>query len=98
MPIYEYECTACGHQLEVLQKVSDSPLRECPACGEPALKKLLSLSAFRLKGTGWYETDFKDSGKPKKSDKKGDGGADGGAKSSKTEDKPAGCCGGGCGC
>lgn len=59
MPIYEYECQACGHQLEALQKISDAPLIECPVCGEPQLKKLISAAAFRLKGGGWYETDFK---------------------------------------
>ena len=63
MPIYEYECESCGHQLEALQKMSDTPLTECPACGRPALKKLLSAAAFRLKGSGWYETDFKSGGK-----------------------------------
>lgn len=60
MPIYEYECQACGHVLDALQKVSDEPLRHCPTCGEEALKKLLSAPRFRLKGSGWYETDFKD--------------------------------------
>ncbi len=59
MPIYEYQCEACGHELEALQKMSDTPLSECPACGRPALKKLVSAAAFRLKGGGWYETDFK---------------------------------------
>lgn len=59
MPIYEYECGACGHVFETLQRISEAPLTECPACGEPALKKLVSASAFRLKGGGWYETDFK---------------------------------------
>ena len=59
MPIYEYQCQACRHQLEMLQKISDDPLRVCPACDESALKKLVSASAFRLKGGGWYETDFK---------------------------------------
>jgi putative FmdB family regulatory protein len=60
MPIYEYECQSCGHVLDALQKISDDPLRHCPDCGEPALKKLLSAPRFRLKGGGWYETDFKD--------------------------------------
>ena len=60
MPIYEYECHACGHRLEKLQKISDPPLTDCPACGEPGLRKLVSAVAFRLKGAGWYETDFKD--------------------------------------
>lgn len=59
MPIYEYQCAACGHTIEALQKISDSPLTRCPACGAEALKKLISASAFRLKGGGWYETDFK---------------------------------------
>jgi len=63
MPIYEYQCQACGEQLEALQKISDAPLLECPACKEPALKKKISAAAFRLKGGGWYETDFKTSGK-----------------------------------
>ena len=59
MPIYEYQCAACGHQFETLQKISDKPFSECPDCGRDALKKLISASAFRLKGSGWYETDFK---------------------------------------
>ena len=63
MPIYEYRCQDCGHELEKLQKMSDAPLVECPACGKAALKKLVSAAAFRLKGGGWYETDFKKDGK-----------------------------------
>lgn len=59
MPIYEYQCQACHESLEVLQKLSDAPLLECPQCGEPSLKKKVSAAAFRLKGSGWYETDFK---------------------------------------
>jgi len=59
MPIYEYRCSACAAELEKLQKISDSPLVECPECGKPALVKLVSASSFRLKGSGWYETDFK---------------------------------------
>ncbi len=59
MPIYEYRCEHCGHEMDALQKISDPPLTLCPACGEPALKKQLSAAAFRLKGGGWYETDFK---------------------------------------
>jgi len=59
MPIYEYQCQTCGHYLETLQKISDPPLTECHKCGQPALKKLVSAAAFRLKGGGWYETDFK---------------------------------------
>ena len=59
MPIYEYACKHCKHKLDALQKMSDDPLVDCPECGEPALKKLLSAPRFRLKGAGWYETDFK---------------------------------------
>src|SRR4249920_2841020 len=59
MPFYEYQCRACGHQLEALQKVSDPVLRKCPSCGKNQLTKLVSAPVFRLKGGGWYETDFK---------------------------------------
>ena len=59
MPIYEYQCEQCGHKLEKLQKISDEPLKTCPQCGNQSLKKLVSAAAFRLKGGGWYETDFK---------------------------------------
>ncbi|MGV3592583.1 MAG: FmdB family zinc ribbon protein [Gammaproteobacteria bacterium] len=59
MPIYEYRCTSCGAELEKLQKISDPPLVQCPECGNDALVKLVSASSFRLKGSGWYETDFK---------------------------------------
>jgi putative FmdB family regulatory protein len=59
MPFYEYQCKACGHSLEAMQKVSDSPLKKCPDCGKPQLQRLMSAPVFRLKGGGWYETDFK---------------------------------------
>jgi len=59
MPFYEYQCTKCGHEEEVLQKISDEPLKKCPECGKSAMKKKVSAAAFRLKGGGWYETDFK---------------------------------------
>ena len=62
MPIYQYACDACGHQLEALQKISDDRLTDCPECHKPKLVKQLTAAAFRLKGTGWYETDFKNSG------------------------------------
>jgi putative FmdB family regulatory protein len=62
MPFYEYECGRCGHQHEAMQKISDPHLRRCPACGRSALKRLVSAAAFRLKGAGWYETDFKRNG------------------------------------
>ena len=63
MPIYEYRCESCGHELEAIQKFSDAPLTECPSCETSSLKKLISAAAFRLKGGGWYETDFKQSDK-----------------------------------
>lgn len=59
MPIYEYQCTKCEHQMEALQKMDEKPLRKCPACGKSGLTKLISAASFRLKGGGWYETDFK---------------------------------------
>ncbi len=62
MPFYEYQCDACAHRLEVLQKISDESLLYCPECGEASLRKLISKAAFRLKGAGWYETDFKNKG------------------------------------
>jgi putative FmdB family regulatory protein len=59
MPFYEYQCSNCGHSLEAMQKVSDPPLKKCPHCGKQQLQKLMSAPVFRLKGGGWYETDFK---------------------------------------
>ena len=59
MPIYEYRCASCGHELEAMQRISEAPLTDCPACQGSALKKKISAVAFRLKGGGWYETDFK---------------------------------------
>jgi putative FmdB family regulatory protein len=93
MPIYEYQCAECGYQTEVLQKISDEPLKDCPECGKPAMKKMVTAAAFRLKGGGWYETDFK-SGKKKNVHDAGDA-SKSGSKSSdkaaaKTADKPAG--------
>jgi putative FmdB family regulatory protein len=66
MPIYEYGCRSCGHTLDALQKINDKVLRKCPECGKPALKRLMSAPAFRLKGGGWYETDFKADGEKKR--------------------------------
>lgn len=94
MPIYEYECQACGHDFEALQKISDAVLTDCPACHEPQLKKKVTAAAFRLKGGGWYETDFKAGDKKKNlagetnttSDSKTD---TGGSASSKAGDKKA---------
>ena len=59
MPFYEYECSKCGYHDEVLQKITDKPLTKCPSCHKPGLRKLMSAPVFRLKGSGWYETDFK---------------------------------------
>ena len=59
MPIYEYRCDSCGHELEKLQRMNDPRLVDCPKCGDPALRRLVSAAGFRLKGAGWYETDFK---------------------------------------
>jgi len=66
MPFYEYQCSACNHHTEVLRKISDAPLRKCPNCGKQALKRLISAPVFRLKGGGWYETDFKSDGEKKR--------------------------------
>ena len=76
MPIYEYRCQQCGHEMEAIQKMSDDPLTDCPECNNSALQKLVSAAGFRLKGGGWYETDFKSGGQKNvaKSDKKDSGG------------------------
>jgi len=73
MPFYEYRCADCGHEFEAMQKMSDAPLRDCPECGKAELVKLVSASGFMLKGSGWYQTDFKDKGK-KSEDKAADSG------------------------
>ena len=62
LPIYEYQCEACGNQFETIQKFTEDPLKDCESCGEPKLRKLISPVAFHLKGSGWYETDFKNKG------------------------------------
>ena len=80
MPIYEYRCASCGAEKEVLQKVSDPLLTDCPECGKPTLEKQLSAAGFQLKGNGWYVTDFRDKGKKPAADK---------AKSTAEGDKPA---------
>lgn len=69
MPIYEFQCQSCGSEVEVLQKMSDAPLTDCDACGEPSMKKMVSAAAFRLSGSGWYETDFKSGDKKNLSSK-----------------------------
>ncbi len=86
MPIYEYRCEQCNHQLEALQKMSDDPLKKCPECGADSLIKKVSAAGFRLKGGGWYETDFKSGNKKNLA---GDS-AKSGAASSKSDASPAG--------
>jgi putative FmdB family regulatory protein len=82
MPFYEYECPHCSYREEVLQKISDKPLKKCPNCGKNGLKKLMSAPVFRLKGSGWYETDFKSD----KENKRNLAGAD--KEEAKSEAKP----------
>jgi putative FmdB family regulatory protein len=96
MPIYEYACNECGHTLDALQKVSEAPLTDCPECGEAALRRLISAPRFRLKGDGWYETDFKkdnqrnlaksDSEPPKEKKEGKDKGDSGGKSTAKKKD------------
>jgi putative FmdB family regulatory protein len=97
MPIYEYRCSACGHELEALQKFSDAPLANCPSCHAATLVKLLSAAGFQLKGSGWYATDFKGSGAkptPAKTDaaskSEAGAGSDGGAKGEPKGETPVG--------
>jgi putative FmdB family regulatory protein len=71
MPIYEYRCQSCGHELEKLQRMSDPALTDCPACGKSRLRRLVSAAGFRLKGSGWYETDFKQGNKRNVADSDG---------------------------
>jgi putative FmdB family regulatory protein len=107
MPIYEYRCTACGHQQEFLQKVSDAPFTKCTQCGKETFSKLVSAAGFQLKGSGWYATDFKNKGgtSTPKADSKGDakgggsegGSGDGGKGDGGKQAAPAGC-GANCGC
>ena len=70
MPIYEYRCNVCGQELEVLQKVTEPPLTDCPSCGKPGMQKLLTAAGFHLKGGGWYATDFKGGSKKKTDENK----------------------------
>ena len=96
MPIYAYKCESCGHAKDVLQKISDAPLTDCPACGQPTFSKQLTAAGFQLKGSGWYATDFKGSA----------GGASAAATTGASETAtasseaaaPAGACGGNCAC
>jgi len=70
VPIYEYQCDHCEHKMEAIQKISDQPLKDCPECKQETLRKLVSAAAFKLTGTGWYETDFKHNNSKAKEDKK----------------------------
>lgn len=102
MPIYEYQCQSCGHKLEKLQRLNDNPLKDCPDCGAAELERLISAAGFRLKGAGWYETDFKKGDKKNLHDSGSSGStssktpepasakpaASGSADSKKTESKP----------
>ena len=81
MPIYEYQCTKCGRKLEVMQKITDEPLKQCPTC-KGQLRRLISLTSFQLKGNGWYATDYKNKDKRKK-DAKADKGEEKTPKKSK---------------
>ena len=91
MPIYEYQCQNCQHELEALQKISEDPKRDCPACGRPDLKKKVSAAAFRLKGGGWYETDFKTGDKKNIAGEKtsGDGASAGSSKAASSSTSSA---------
>jgi putative FmdB family regulatory protein len=82
MPIYEYRCQSCGHELEKLQRMSDPELKDCPECGKPKLRRLVSAAGFRLKGAGWYETDFKQGNKRNLAESSGGKGESAGAESS----------------
>ena len=79
MPIYAYKCGSCGHAKDVLQKVSDAPLTDCPACGAPAFSKQITAAGFQLKGSGWYVTDFRG----------GNNGASSSSKPAESSDKPS---------
>jgi putative FmdB family regulatory protein len=97
MPIYAYKCSSCGHSRDVLQKVSDAPLTRCPQCQAETLSKQLTAAGFQLRGSGWYATDFKNSGQKGATAAKSSE-SDGKAKTEKSADAPAaGSCGsGGC--
>ena len=83
MPTYSYLCSDCGHRFDTVQRMSEDPLSDCPACKKPALVRQVSAVGFALKGSGWYVTDFRDKGKPKKSD------GDGASTSSDSSSPPA---------
>ena len=98
MPIYEYRCASCGHQQEFLQKVGDAPITVCTQCGKPSFSKMVTAAGFQLKGSGWYATDFKNTGA--KASAKASEPAKAEAKPAEGEKKASsgGGCGGGCSC
>jgi putative FmdB family regulatory protein len=96
MPIYEYQCQACGHVFEAIQKMADEPLKKCPECNKSKLQKLVSAAGFRLSGGGWYETDFK-SGKKKNVTESGSGSGDKSGSGGGDKSGAVKACSGGCG-
>ncbi len=104
MPIYAYKCESCGHAKDVLQKIADAPLTDCPACGAASFKKQITAAGFQLKGSGWYATDFKNGGgssgssAPAVSAAAGAGAAESSTASSDTPAAAATPCGGSCAC
>jgi len=90
MPIYQYKCNDCDHCMEALQKISDEPLTVCPQCEAASLRKQLTAAAFKLKGTGWYETDFKNSGNKPEAKSSKESSADKGSKVDATTNETAG--------
>lgn len=98
MPIYEYACPSCGRHSEILQSLSEPPATECPECGKPGLEKLVSAAGFRLKGGGWYETDFKSNGKKNLAGDAAAASTGDTAKSDAGDSKAHGCAAGACGC
>ena len=89
MPLYEYKCSSCGHQQEFLQKWSDAPLTVCTACGKETFVKMLTAAGFQLKGSGWYATDFKNTGKKAAAAKPDASGGDAAKSDAKADAKPA---------
>ena len=83
MPIYAYQCQGCGHKLDKIQRITDAPLTDCPECNQPSLKKQITAASFKLTGTGWYETDFKNKSTQKEKS------ADNSGSDTKTADKTA---------
>lgn len=96
MPIYAYKCESCGHAKDVLQKISDAPLTDCPACGAATFHKQLTAAGFQLKGSGWYATDFKGSAGGTTAAASGTAAAE--SKPAETSAAPATPCGGSCAC